>query len=112
LEIIVKNLIDNAIKYSEAPAQVKVEGRIDDKGQLTLSVQDQGIGMETRDLKRVFQRFYRSPNAGVRERKGTGLGLYVVYALVKQMGGTISAESTGLKRGTTMRVTIPDVSFR
>jgi signal transduction histidine kinase len=57
----------------------------------------------------VFHRFYRVEDAEVRERSGTGLGLFVVSALVRQLGGRVEAQSDGPGRGTTMRVTLPRV---
>jgi signal transduction histidine kinase len=72
-----------------------------------LEVRDNGIGIERKNLKRVFHRFYRVEDEEVRERRGTGLGLFVVWALVKQLGGKVQAMSEGRGRGTTMRVELP-----
>jgi signal transduction histidine kinase len=55
----------------------------------------------------VFHRFYRVPSDAVRSRHGTGLGLFVVSALVRNLGGRVEALSDGPDRGATMRVTIP-----
>jgi len=70
-------------------------------------VTDHGIGIESKNLKRVFHRFYRVEDQEVRERRGTGLGLFVVWALVKQLGGKVQASSEGRGHGTTMRVELP-----
>ena len=107
LEIVVKNLIDNAVKYSTRPARVDVVGRQDSEGKVLLEVTDHGIGIESKNLKRVFHRFYRVEDQEVRERRGTGLGLFVVWALVKQLGGKVQASSEGRGHGTTMRVELP-----
>jgi signal transduction histidine kinase len=107
LEIIVRNLIDNAVKYSARPAQIEVRGRWDADGKVLLEVIDQGIGIDKKNLKRVFHRFYRVEDEEVRERRGTGLGLFVVSALVKQLGGRVQALSNGRGQGTTMRVELP-----
>lgn len=107
LEIVIKNLIDNAAKYSERPARVEVTARKDNDGKVLLEVRDQGIGIDQKDLKRVFHRFYRVEDQEVRERRGTGLGLFVVWALVKQLGGEVQAFSLGRGKGTTMRVELP-----
>lgn len=107
LEIVVKNLIDNAAKYSPRPARIEVHGRRDAEGKVLLEVVDHGIGIERKNLKRVFHRFYRVEDEEVRERRGTGLGLFVVSALVKQLGGRVQALSEGRGRGTTMRVELP-----
>ena len=107
LEIVVKNLIDNAAKYSSRPARVEIRGERDPEGKVLLEVSDQGIGIDRKNLKRVFHRFYRVEDQEVRERRGTGLGLFVVWALVKQLGGKVQALSEGRGQGTTMRVELP-----
>lgn len=107
LEIVVKNLIDNAAKYSGTPARVEVTARRQDERRVLLEVRDRGIGIDRKDLKRVFHRFYRVEDQEVRERRGTGLGLFVVWALVKQLGGKVEALSDGRGQGTTMRVELP-----
>jgi signal transduction histidine kinase len=109
LRTIISNLIDNAVKYSDAPPQIRVTARrADDDRHLQLEVSDQGIGISKGDLKRIFQRFYRVPEEAVRSRHGTGLGLFVVAALVKGIGGRIDASSAGVGQGTTFRVLFPD----
>ncbi len=107
LEIVVKNLIDNAAKYSARPARVEVIARANGGNRVRLEVRDHGIGIDPKNLKRVFHRFYRVEDQEVKERRGTGLGLFVVSALVKQLGGDVRAFSTGRGQGTTMRVELP-----
>lgn len=109
LRTIVSNLIDNAIKYSEPPPAIHVSARrSDDARYIQLDVSDRGIGISKGDLKRIFQRFYRVPEEAVRSRHGTGLGLFVVAALVKSLGGRIDASSAGVGHGTCVRVLFPD----
>jgi len=105
--LVVKNLIDNAVKYSGRPARVEVRARRDAEGRVLIEVSDSGIGIDRKNLKRVFHRFYRVEDQEVRERRGTGLGLFVVWALVKQLGGKVRASSEGRGQGTTMRVELP-----
>jgi signal transduction histidine kinase len=107
LEIVVNNLIDNAAKYSERPARVEIVGRRESNKTVRFEVRDNGIGIDPKNLKRVFHRFYRVEDQDVRERRGTGLGLFVVWALVKQLGGKVQALSEGRGRGTTIRVELP-----
>ena len=107
LEIVVKNLIDNAAKYSGRPALVEVVARRESDKTVRFEVSDNGIGIDRKNLKRVFHRFYRVEEQEVRERRGTGLGLFVVWALVKQLGGNVQAFSEGRGQGTTMRVELP-----
>ncbi|KIG15920.1 Sensory box histidine kinase [Enhygromyxa salina] len=107
LRTIVSNLIDNAIKYSDGAPKIHVQtGRSDDR-HVQIVVTDAGIGIAKGDLKRIFQRFYRVPEEAVRSRHGTGLGLFVVAALVKGLGGRIEASSAGPGTGTAMRVELP-----
>jgi signal transduction histidine kinase len=107
LETVLKNLLDNAVKYSPSPPRIDVSVRPDNQGQVELQVTDHGIGIEKAQLKRIFRRFYRVPNDEVYARSGTGLGLYVVAALVRNLGGHIEAHSLGPNQGTSMRVHLP-----
>jgi signal transduction histidine kinase len=107
LEIILKNVLDNAVKYSAANGVVEVDLAPLDPGLLSIVVRDHGIGIERTQLRRVFQRFHRSPDPRVNERSGSGLGLYVVQRLVRNLGGRIRAESPGRDQGTTMRIHLP-----
>lgn len=109
LEIVVNNLIDNAAKYSGRPARVTVVARRDSEKRVRFEVSDNGIGIDRKNLKRVFHRFYRVEDEEVRQRRGTGLGLFVVWALVKQLGGDVQAFSEGRGEGTTLRVELPIV---
>jgi signal transduction histidine kinase len=107
LEIVVNNLIDNAAKYSERPARVEVVARRASDKRVRFEVTDNGIGIDRKNLKRIFHRFYRVEDQEVRQRRGTGLGLFVVWALVKQLGGDVQAFSEGRGKGTTVRVELP-----
>jgi signal transduction histidine kinase len=107
LEIILKNLLDNAVKYSDVPIKVRVHTHTLPKDRIEILVQDQGIGIPKQHLGRIFERFYRAPQEGVRKRRGTGLGLFVVAALVKRLGGTLDAISEGESKGTCVRITLP-----
>ena len=107
LEIILKNVLDNAVKYSSGPPLVEVDMQPIGPGLLGITVRDHGIGIERSQLKRVFQRFHRSPDPRVNERSGSGLGLYVVKRLVRNLGGRIRAESDGRNKGATLRIQLP-----
>jgi signal transduction histidine kinase len=104
---VLDNLVDNAIKYSGAPTKIEIRARETEGRQLVLEVEDHGIGIARHDLKRIFERFYRAPEEAVRERHGTGLGLFLVQALVRQLGGRVEALSPGEGKGTTMRIALP-----
>jgi signal transduction histidine kinase len=108
IEIVMRNLIDNAVKYSGEQLEITVDASVDPaRGTTQITVRDRGIGLEKADLSRVFQRFYRVHSEAVRKRKGTGLGLFVVSALVKNLGGSVRAESAGPGAGTTFLVRLP-----
>ncbi len=86
------NLLDNAVKYSERGAQVDVVADKDAE-RVTIAVRDHGIGIPTKDLERIFERFYRVDRARSRETGGTGLGLSIVRHVAAAHGGEIAVES-------------------
>jgi signal transduction histidine kinase len=112
LEIVLRNLIDNAIKYSGSEPHVEVRARPSGPSGVIVEVEDRGIGIDRGQLERVFQRFYRVEEEEVRKRRGTGLGLFVVKQLVRNLGGHIEALSGGRGSGTTMRVRLPGAVMR
>lgn len=109
LEVVVKNLLDNAVKYSQDDdVRVSIDAALDEKKErAVIEVKDHGIGIDRKDLKRIFQRFYRVPEEAVRQRRGTGIGLHVVRGLVSHLGGKLHAHSEGLGQGTSMVITVP-----
>jgi len=88
----VGNLVENAVKYSQAGDVVQVRTRVDDKA-VEVMVADQGIGIPSRDLDRVFERFYRVDKARSRETGGTGLGLSIVRHVATNHGGEVLVSS-------------------
>jgi signal transduction histidine kinase len=70
-------------------------------------VQDRGIGIPRKQLKRIFNRFYRVQARGLRNIKGTGLGLYIVRSIARAHGGRVFAQSEGEGRGATFTVELP-----
>ncbi len=88
----VANLLDNAVKYSEAGSRAEVEVRSDSRC-VDIVVRDHGVGIPTRDLGRIFERFYRVDRARSRETGGTGLGLAIVRHVANNHGGTVLVES-------------------
>lgn len=105
-DTVLLNLIDNAVKYSGDEPRVRVRAWSSAQ-RVHVEVSDDGIGIAEADLRRVFQRFYRAPEEAVRERHGTGLGLFIVSALVRRLGGRVEAHSEGRGKGTTMHVWLP-----
>ena len=106
LEVVFKNLLDNSIKYSDHLPSIVVSAT-PSKDQLCIEVRDQGIGLPPTEAKRIFRRFYRVSSEQVRERRGTGLGLFVVRALIRGLNGRIEAVSEGPGKGTRMKITLP-----
>ena len=88
----VANLVDNAVKYSEPGDAVTVSVAADG-ADAVVTVRDCGIGIPSRDLERVFERFYRVDRARSRETGGTGLGLAIVRNVASNHGGTVAVES-------------------
>jgi PAS domain S-box-containing protein len=103
LRKILVNLLANAVKYSGPGSIVTVRGMCTDN-QLTLSVQDQGVGIPIDDQEHLFERFFRAKN--VANIAGTGLGLHIVGRYVELMGGSVSLQSA-LNQGTTVTLTLP-----
>jgi len=101
---ILNNLVENAVKYSGDSVEIKASANAD-KGEVVLSISDNGNGIPSGDLKHIFQRFFRG-KASVGEQPGMGLGLAYVKLLVEAHGGEISAEST-LGQGTCFTIKLP-----
>ena len=107
---VLDNLIDNAVRF-RGKERAKVELRIVSSGRwVELQVTDWGIGIPRTMLERVFERFYRV-EGGEREtgRRGMGIGLNVVRAIVHSHGGTVGARSDGPGQGTTIWIRLPAV---
>lgn len=107
LEQILTNLIDNAIKYSQAGTTVTItaKGIQDTPEMVEFSVCDQGVGIPEEHLPQVFSKFGRLDNPLVRQTEGTGLGLYITRSLVLALGGQITVES--VPGSTTFTVKLP-----
>lgn len=105
LSLLVRNLIDNAIRYTKPGGHVRVAITADED-HVHLTVSDEGVGIPSRDLPRVFERFYRVDRARSRDTGGTGLGLAIVKHVTENHGGTVRVTSE-LGRGTTFDVRLP-----
>ena len=105
MDMAVRNLFENAVLYSPQSPDISV--RLARSGAfLQLSVQDQGRGLDKKELKKVFDRFYRVQPPGHNVR-GTGLGLYIVETVIKGHGGTVGVTSEGPGKGCTFTVKFP-----
>jgi len=109
LELILRNLIENATKFAYEGTVVTVRTRADGSGRgALLEVRDRGIGIPIEQQGRVFERYFQvnTSRTGPPERRGTGLGLAIVKHAAQALGGSVSLESVW-KEGTTMRVRLP-----
>jgi two-component system sensor histidine kinase SenX3 len=74
---------------------------------VSLTVEDTGVGIPPKQLKRIFHRFYRVPGRSRMSIKGTGLGLFIVRSIARQHGGEVTANSPGPGLGTTLTLRLP-----
>jgi len=109
LKIIVKNLVANAVKFTDhGRVTVSVRHEIE-TGQLEIAVGDTGIGIPATELPHIFDMFRQARNVAARQSGGVGLGLYIVKRFVELLGGVVEVQSR-LGLGTTFRVRLPSVA--
>jgi two-component system OmpR family sensor kinase/two-component system sensor histidine kinase BaeS len=102
LREVLDNLLSNAIRYTPSGGEVTVGAAREGTSEIRASVRDTGRGLAPDELALMFERFHRSPDS-----RGSGLGLAIARDLVRAHGGTMTAESEGPGRGTTVRFTLP-----
>jgi two-component system phosphate regulon sensor histidine kinase PhoR len=105
LQELIYNLLDNAAKYSRPGGTVFLQAETAGDA-VRISVADQGIGISTEDLPRIFERFYRADKSRSGQQGGTGLGLSIVKHIAQLHGGSVEAESE-IGKGTTISVLLP-----
>ncbi len=112
VELILQNLIDNAVKYScqESP-QVKISARKSANGWILIRIADNGLGIPPEMRKKIFLRFYRVGNELERKNTGTGLGLYIVKMLIRQARGRLRIKDRFGKSGTNFDLVLPGRLF-
>lgn len=104
---VLKNLVDNALRYTPKGGIIRLSIAASDR--IQLKVVDNGSGIHPDDLPYVFDRFYQADKARGSNSGKMGLGLAICKALVTAQGGTISAESAGIGQGTTIVITFDPV---
>ncbi len=109
LKIVFNNLIDNAIKYSSDKPEIEILLRCNSK-KLMIDFSDKGIGISSKENRKIFNKFYRIYNPNSPSVKGTGLGLYWVQEIIKTHGGKISVHSEGENKGVTFKLELPIVN--
>jgi signal transduction histidine kinase len=99
LAVVFRNLLDNAVKYSDDPVEVSVRIVGSGEGRVRVEISDRGIGIPSGELRKIFGRFYRAGRDVQRTASGLGLGLFIVRNLVRRQGGRVEALSEGAGRG-------------
>ncbi|MBU0612097.1 HAMP domain-containing histidine kinase [Patescibacteria group bacterium] len=105
MRVVLQNLLENAIKYSNSHDKVFVTLREND-GLVEISIKDTGVGISEEGKKKIFEKFYRDPEAQKKEPVGSGIGLFTTKKIIEDHGGKIWFESSESK-GTTFLFTIP-----
>jgi two-component system, OmpR family, phosphate regulon sensor histidine kinase PhoR len=104
---LINNLIDNAVKYAKdnVPPEIKIATQANGKN-MTVKMEDNGIGMNKETVKRIFEKFYRAHTGNIHNVKGFGLGLSYVKTMIEAHGGEIKVDST-LGKGSTFTMELP-----
>ncbi len=105
IKLLVDNLLENAIRYTEGGGQVEISLFYKNKN-LFFEIEDNGVGIPQDDQKYIFQKFFRAQNATLRQTQGTGLGLYIAKSVIESSGGKINFKSKEGK-GSTFWFKIP-----
>lgn len=109
LKLAIINLMENAIKYSESPAQIRIILSETEKD-VVIQVIDQGIGIPLLEQEHIFDRFYTVDKAHSKKMGGSGLGLSIVKTIIEKHFGSISLQSE-VKKGSTFTITLPKYHF-
>ncbi|MCY2979869.1 MAG: HAMP domain-containing sensor histidine kinase [Planctomycetota bacterium] len=113
IDILVRNLIDNALKYAGKPPVVEVKVRVDSQsGNITILVSDNGIGIPRHLHRKIFRRFYRVGNELERTKPGTGLGLFLVRSIVRRIRGSIRVADLPKNSGSRFELVLPQSRLR
>ena len=107
LEMIFRNLIDNAIKYADREPHVEIESHAKGDHAVVTRIIDNGRGIPPPLRRKIFGRFVRLGNELERSRTGTGLGLFIVRNLVKRLGGQVTVRDRAPQPGTIFEVQLP-----
>lgn len=106
LNTAISNLLHNALRFSPENETVTLGAKLDGEN-LLCWVKDQGIGLSTDQLERIFEKFYQVDSPNVRRYGGMGLGLTIAKGLIEAQGGKIWAESAGKGKGATFTMSLP-----
>jgi two-component system phosphate regulon sensor histidine kinase PhoR len=109
LDILFRNLIDNAVKYGGSPPLVKIVASTISGNRVVVRVSDNGAGIPPNLRRKIFGRFVRLGSELERSKPGTGLGLYLVRTVTRSLGGSIQIDYQEQQQGTVFIVTLPGV---
>jgi len=107
VEIVFRNLVDNALKYGGQPPRVAIQSQAIGQGRVLTRISDNGEGIPPALRRKIFGRFVRLGNELERSQTGTGLGLYIVRTLIGRMRGRVGLRSRSAPPGTTFEVELP-----
>ncbi len=107
VEIVFRNLLDNAIKYAGTPPHVTIQLSIEDEETAIVKIQDNGLGIPPHQRRKIFGRFERLGLELQREKPGTGLGLYIVRTLVRRLKGRVRVRNVEEGTGSIFEVQLP-----
>lgn len=93
MRMVIQNLLDNAIRYSSPAGKISVSIFEPSRGQVEWRISDEGVGIPKYQQKYIFQKFFRAANGLMQQGQGTGLGLYIARAIIKELKGDIEFES-------------------
>jgi signal transduction histidine kinase len=106
LQMVFNNLIGNALRYSPNESTLKItlhrSGRF-----WEIDFEDQGIGFEKKDMKKIFKKFYRVQNEDTQNIEGAGLGLYISREIIRNHKGKLKVMSPGRGKGSVFTVSLP-----
>lgn len=108
MQEVFNNIIGNAIKFSDLDGKINIKTKIENNF-LKIIIKDVGVGISSKDLKKIFTPYFRAEN--VNDIEGTGLGLYITKKLIEEVGGKIEIDSV-LKVGTTIVVYLPIINIK
>jgi signal transduction histidine kinase len=107
LEMIFRNLLDNAVKYGGTEPRVWVASSVERAGWVEISISDNGAGVPPEIRSNIFKLFFRGEDELQRTTKGTGVGLYVAHTLVAKLRGKVAVDDRADGRGSTFKIELP-----
>ena len=106
LEMVINNLLSNALKFTARKGEIKISADVLDSGLLLVKIKDTGLGIHPEDLPHIFDRYFQSGKADRQMAGGSGIGLAVCKELTELMGGKIEATSE-LEKGSIFSISLP-----